>query len=93
MSDVTNTVFLTGAVVVVGRWAADEPLNVKIVTGGLFLALTLSAIGNANESFAALVADVLLVTAILSYGLPIATLIGATTGAKEPTTKPQVTKI
>jgi hypothetical protein len=91
MSDVTNTVFLTGGIVVVGRWAADEPLNVKIVTGGLFLAVILSAIGNANEHFAELFADLLLVAAIFTYGLPIATLIGITTGGiKAP--KAQVTK-
>ena len=91
MSDITNTVFATGAIVVVGRWASNESLNVKIVTGGMFLALMLTAIANANANFAGLFADFLLVAAIFTYGLPIATLIGITTGSIKPTKAP-VTK-
>jgi hypothetical protein len=89
MSDVSNTVFATGAIVVIGRWATDESLNVKIVTGGLFLALMLTAIANADENFARLFADLLLVSAIFTYGLPISRLIAITTG---PATKSAPTK-
>ena len=85
MSDIQNTVFATGAIVVVGRWASNESLNVKIVTGGLFLALMLTAIANANESFARLFADFLLISAIFTYGIPLGQLIGITTGSIKPT--------
>jgi hypothetical protein len=84
MSDVSNTVFATGAIVVVGRWASNETLSVKIVTGGLFLALMLAGIANANEGFARIFADLLLISAIFSYGYPISQLIGITTGAIKP---------
>jgi hypothetical protein len=89
MSDVSNTVFATGAIVVIGRWATDETLSVKIVTGGLFLALMLTAIANANENFARLFADLLLVSAIFTYGYPISKLIEATT-APPKKSKPEV---
>jgi hypothetical protein len=89
MSDVSNTVFATGAIVVIGRWATDETLSVKIVTGGLFLALMLTAIANANENFARLFADLLLVSAIFTYGYPISKLIEATTASPKKR-KPEV---
>jgi hypothetical protein len=95
MSDLTNTVFATGCVVVVGRWASNETVNVKVVTGGLFLALLLTGISSANERFAQTFATTLLVLAIFTYGLPIAEILGfATTGkVTKPTAGTKVTVV
>lgn len=93
MSSIDNTVFATSAIVIVGRWASSEPLNVKIVTGGLFLALVLTAVSNVNEGFARIFADFLLVGAIFTYGYPISELVAITTGAVKKTAAPKATVI
>ncbi len=69
--DTTTSVFLTGVVVTIGRWSEGKTLTIRIVVGAAVLAIFLSVLSNADEKLARGMAVLVLVTALLTYVLPI----------------------
>ena len=67
----TETALLTGTVVIVGRWAEDEDLSMRVIVGSVFLAVGLTVVGMINDKLAQGFGILILVTALLRYALPI----------------------
>lgn len=77
--DTTTSVVLTSLVVFTGQWAKkDEGPSVKIVVGGMVLAVMLSALSQGNEKLASQFASLILVGALLMYIQPISKKLGYT---------------
>lgn len=75
--DTTTAVVATGIVVFTGQWAKkDEGPSVKLVVGGMVLAVMLSAMSQANEKLASQFATLILVGALLTYVIPITKKLG-----------------
>lgn len=75
--DTTTSVLLTAIVVTAGQWAKkDEGPSIKIVVGGMVLAIMLSAMSQANEKLASQFSALVLVGAILIYIQPIVKKLG-----------------
>lgn len=75
--DTTTAVVATGIVVFTGQWAKkDEGPSVKLVVGGMVLAVMLSAMSQANEKLASQFASLILVGALLTYVIPITKKLG-----------------
>lgn len=75
--DTTTSVVLTGVVVFAGQWAKkDEGPSVKLVVGGMVLAVILSAMSQTNEKLASQFALLILVSALLMYMQPISKKLG-----------------
>jgi predicted Na+-dependent transporter len=80
----TNSVVATAAIVAAGKWANDESISIRLVVGGVFLALGLTMMENANPLLGKRFATLLLVTAAFLYVPLIAYKAGLTT-IKPPT--------
>lgn len=65
--DTNNAVIGTAAIVTVGTWAQEKPISVKIVVGGVFLALGLSLMDQASPKLASRFALLILVVAAFMY--------------------------
>lgn len=75
--DTTTSVVLTSLVVTAGQWAKkDEGPSIKIVVGGMVLAVILSAMSQANEKLASQFSALVLVGALLIYVQPITKKLG-----------------
>lgn len=75
--DTTTAVVLTGVVVFTGQWAKkNEGPSIKLVVGGMVLAVMLSAMSQSNEKLASQFAVLILVTALLMYARPISKKLG-----------------
>lgn len=75
--DTTTSVVLTAVVVGMGQWAKkDEGPSIKIVVGGMALAVMLSALSNADEKLASQFATLILIGALLVYVEPITKKLG-----------------
>lgn len=75
--DTTTSVVLTAVIVGMGQWAKkNEGPSVKIVVGGMALAIMLSALSNANEKLASQFATLILVGAVIIYAEPITKKLG-----------------
>jgi len=75
--DTTTSVVLTTLVVFAGQWAKkDEGPSIKLVVGGMVLAIILSAMSQGNEKLASQFAALILVGALLMYIQPIAKKLG-----------------
>jgi predicted tellurium resistance membrane protein TerC len=76
--DTSNSVVATAGIVVVGTWVQDKPLNVRIVVGGMFVAVFLSLMSQGNPKFASRFATLILVAAAFMYVPAIAYKMGLT---------------
>lgn len=77
MMDTTTSVVLASVVVVVGQWAKKgEGPSIKLVTGGMVLAIILAAISQGNEKLGQQMALLVLVGALLTYAIPIVKKLG-----------------
>lgn len=76
MNGTTTLAFVTGTVVVVGRWVQKKPVDAKIAIGVGFYALLLSMIDNANHEIAVRLAALTLLVAFLSQGVAIMQALG-----------------
>jgi len=77
--DTTTSVVLTGVVVFAGQWAEkNKGPSIKIVVGGLVLAVMLSAISQSNEKIGQQFALLVLIGALLKYVIPISKKLGFT---------------
>lgn len=75
--DTTTSVVATGIVVFTGQWAKkDEGPSIKLVVGGMVLAVMLSAMSQSNEKLASQFATLILVGALLTYVVPISKKLG-----------------
>lgn len=74
----TNSVVATAAIVTVGKWSNDETISVRIVVGGLFLAISLSIMEQSSPKFASRFATLVLVVAAFTYVPAIAYKAGLT---------------
>jgi hypothetical protein len=74
----TNSVVATAAIVTVGKWSNDETVSVRIVVGGLFLAIALATMEQANPKLASRFATLVLVVAAFTYVPAIAYKAGLT---------------
>jgi hypothetical protein len=75
--DTTTSVVLTTLVVFTGQWAKkDEGPSIKLVVGGMVLAVMLSALSQSNEKLASQFANLILVGALLMYIQPIVRKLG-----------------
>lgn len=63
----TTTVVGTGVLVAAGRWANNQPLDIRIAIGVGAFALILSLIGNADEDLAAKFALAVFILACFRY--------------------------
>lgn len=70
--DATTSAVLTGTVVTVGRWSQGKGLEAKVVIGAGVFAIGLSAIASGQPEFAGKLGALVLVGALLTYGIPIA---------------------
>lgn len=74
--DTTTSVIATGLVVTVGRWSDEKKLDVKMFVGFGVLAVFFAVMQSANDKLAQQFALLVLVTAVLLYGVPIGKKIG-----------------
>jgi hypothetical protein len=68
----SSAVVLTGVTVATGRWAKDQKIGIQPVIALGFVGLVLAALSASNDVFASQMATLILVAAVLTYGLPIA---------------------
>lgn len=71
-----SAIFLSGTVVLAGRWAEDKEITHKIVVGMVFSAIFLSAISQYDQKFSGQMATLILVGVLLRYGVPITKKMG-----------------
>lgn len=74
--DTTTSVVATGVVVTVGRWADEKKVEPRIFIGLGALAIFLAVFQSGNEKIAQQFALLILVTAVLLYGVPIGRKLG-----------------
>lgn len=77
--DTTTAVVATAVVVTAGEWAKnDKGPSIKIVVGGMVLAMFLSALSTSNDKFAAQFSVLILMGALFTYIIPITKKLGFT---------------
>lgn len=74
--DTTTSVVATGLVVTVGRWADEKQIKMSMFVGFGAVAIFLAIMQDANEKLAAQFAALILVSAVLIYGVPIGKKLG-----------------
>lgn len=77
MIDTTTSVMATGIVVTVGRWSQEKKLEFRIFVGFGFLAIFMAVMQSGNEKLAQQFAALVLVAAVMYYGVPIGQKLGA----------------
>lgn len=75
MIDTTTAVVTTGIVVVAGRWAKKKQVEVPVIVGTAATAIFLSVLSSANEQLASQFGLLILVGAVLIYGIDIAEML------------------
>lgn len=76
--DTTTSVATTVAVVAAGRWVQDKPITINMAVGAGVLIIGLSFLDNVNSDLATKFALAILLTAVLTYAIPIARKLGFT---------------
>lgn len=74
--EVTTTAVLTGAVVTAGRISQGKKISARVIVGAGILALVLSAINQGRPELASAFGMLILVGALLNYGVPLAQKLG-----------------
>jgi hypothetical protein len=75
--DTTTSVVATSVIVVTGQWAKNNKgPSIKLVVGGMVLAVMLSIMSNGNEKLASQFGTAILVGAALTYVIPISKKLG-----------------
>lgn len=72
----TGVVVATGVIVIGGRWANGDPVDVKIGVGFGVYALMLSLLTEANPKLAGQFSILVLVMASFRYAVPVAQKLG-----------------
>lgn len=63
---------VTGVTVLVGEWAKDEPVSIRVVVGGMVLAVGLSVIAESAPDVASKFATLIVLVTAFRYGPAIA---------------------
>jgi predicted membrane channel-forming protein YqfA (hemolysin III family) len=74
--DTTTSVITTGVVVTAGRWSQEKPVEMRIFIGMGILAIFLAVMQASNNKLAEQFATLILVSAVLIYGVPIGKKLG-----------------
>lgn len=75
--DTTTSVVATSVVVLAGEWAKhDKGPSIKLVVGGMVLAVFLSVMSQSNDKLASQFATLILVGAVFNYAIPITKKLG-----------------
>jgi hypothetical protein len=69
--DSTTSVIATGMVVALGRWSQEKKVDSKVVVGVGTTALFLALMSAENPKLGSQFATLILVSAVLVYGVPI----------------------
>jgi hypothetical protein len=72
----TASVVLTGVVVTAGRWSKGQGITTKVVVGAGFLTVALAAMSQVNAGLAQQFGLLVLIGAVLVYGVDIAKKTG-----------------
>lgn len=72
----TTSVVATGVTVTVGQWASEKRLSIKVFVGIAAMAIFLSIMESGNEKLAQQFGVLILVSAVLIYGVPIGKKLG-----------------
>lgn len=72
----TTSVVATGVTVTVGQWASEKRLSIKVFVGIAAMAIFLSIMESGNEKLAQQFGMLILVSAVLIYGVPIGKKLG-----------------
>lgn len=75
MIDTTTAMIGTGLVVAGGQWARKKNVPVKVFVGTAAAAIFLSVLSSADEKLASQFAVLILVGAVLIYGIDIAEML------------------
>lgn len=78
MMDTTTATATSIVVVIAGRWAQDKPISGTVVVGGAALALFLAVLDNVDSGLASKFGLAVLLTALFTYGVPLARKLGWT---------------
>lgn len=71
----TNAAIITMLLTVAGRWADDKKLDAKIIVGGVFVAVVLSALNSAAPDLAGKIGWLIVVGAMVLNGKPLFDLL------------------
>jgi hypothetical protein len=69
--DTTTSAVTSGLIVVAGRWAQGKGLDAKVLLGAGFMAIGLTVLASINEPLARGFSVLVLVSVLLTYGIPI----------------------
>lgn len=78
MNPATATI-VTSTTVLLGQWAKDEPVSIRVVVGGTVLAIGLSIMAESAPAVAEKFGTLICVAALFTYGPAIAYKLGLTT--------------
>lgn len=81
--DTSTSALLTGVIVTAGQWSNGKGVTARVILGSCFLALVLSVLSEANEKLAKQFGLVILVTAVLHYGVSVTDSMGLTNTKKK----------
>lgn len=77
MNPLTSTA-LASIIVLTGTWAKGKEISIRLVVGGLFLAIGLSVMAEVNDKLARAFGLLIVVTALYVYGIDIVKKLGLT---------------
>jgi len=75
--DVTTSAIATALTVTVGRWSQGKQLTMQMIFGFVILTIFLAVMQDANSKLAQQFALLILITAVLIYGVDIGKKVGA----------------
>lgn len=75
--DTMTSVVATGVTVTIGRWSQEKPVEIKTFVGIAAFAIFLSVMQASNSKLAEQFGTLILVSAVLIYGIPIGKKLGA----------------
>lgn len=78
MNPATATV-ITGVTVILGEWAKDEPVSMRVIVGGTVLTLGLSVMAESQPVIASRFATLIVLVAAFTYLPAIFYKVGLTT--------------
>lgn len=86
--DAASAAVTTGVIVTIGRWSQGKGLEANVVIGGGVYAIMLGVLWNNSAGLASRIAELVLVSALLIYMVPIANKLGLLNGFNGKPTNP-----
>lgn len=88
MMNTTTAAVGTGAIVVAGRWAGGQPIDIQIAIGVGVYAVALAMLSSANAKLGQQMAILVLLAAMGIYLIPLTSKLGLSSGAGGPQNAP-----